>query len=68
MIELFRNGDPNLEVSRFEFRDPDISFLLFINGETTLIGQTYNFVTGKREEFDVKDIDKIKFLSYLESR
>lgn len=67
MIELFRTGDPNLEVSRFEFRDPDRSFLLFIN-ETTLIGQTHNFVTGKREEFDVKDIDKIKFLSYLESR
>lgn len=67
MIALFKNGNPNLEVSRFEFRDPDRSFLLFIKEDTILIGQTFNFVSGKREEFEMKDIDKMKFLSYLES-
>lgn len=67
MIELFKTGNPFLDVSRFEFRDPDKSFLILINGETTVIGQTYNLVSGKREEFVVKDIDKKKFFIYLES-
>lgn len=67
MIKLFKSGNQNGEVSRFEFRDPDKSFLIFINGDTTFIGRTYNFVSGKSEEFDVKGIDKEKFLCYLEN-
>ena len=67
MIELFKTGNPYLNISRFEFRDPDRSFLILDKGETTFIGKTYNLVFGKCEEFQVKDIDKIKFLHYLES-
>jgi hypothetical protein len=66
MIELFKTGNPYLNVSRFEFRDPDKSFLILIKGETIFIGKTYNFVSGKCEEFAVTDVDKLKFLSYLE--
>ncbi len=67
MIELFKTGNPYLNISRFEFRDPDRSFLILIKGETTFIGKTYNLVSGKYEELQVKDVDKIKFLYYLES-
>lgn len=66
MIELLKTGNPILNVSRYEFRDPDRSFLLFIYSDTIVIGQTHNLVSGKREEFIIKDIDKIKLLSYLE--
>lgn len=66
IIELLKNGNPNLDVSRFEFRDPDRSFIIFINGETTVIGQTYNLISGQREEFAINQINKIEFLNYLE--
>lgn len=66
MIELLKTGSPLLDVSRFEFRDTDKSFLLFIKGETTIIGQTYNLLAGKREEFVVKEINKNELLAYLE--
>lgn len=67
IIKLLKTGSPLLEVSRFEFRDIDKSFLLFINGETTIIGLTYNLLAGKREEFVVKEINKRELLAYLES-
>lgn len=67
IIKLLKSGSPLLEVSRFEFRDLDKSFLLFINGETTIIGQTYNLLAGKREEFVVRGINKKELLANLES-
>jgi len=65
MIHVFETGDPFLNVSGCEFRDPDRSYLILIKSQTTIIGRTYNLVSGKREDFEVKDIDKKKFLSYL---
>ena len=65
IIELLKNGNPHLDVSRFEFKDSDKSVLLFINGDTTIIGQTYNLLSGKREEFIVKEINKKELLSDL---
>ena len=62
-----KKGTRFLEVSRFEFRDPDRSFLILIKSETKIIGKTYNIVSGKCEEFKVMDFDKSKFLNYLES-
>ena len=66
IIELIKTGSLLDDVSRFEFRDPDKSFLLFINHESTVIGQTYNLVSGIREEFIFKDINKNVLLTYLE--
>lgn len=66
IIKLLKTGSPLLEVSRFEFRDLDKSFLLFINSQTTIIGQTYNLLAGKREEFVVKQINKKELLAYFE--
>ena len=66
IIELIKTGSLLDDVSRFEFRDADKSFLLFINHETTIIGQTYNLISGKREEFIVKDINKRELLAYIE--
>ena len=65
IIELLKNGNPHLDVSRFEFKDSEKSFLLFINGDTTIIGQTYNLLSGKREEFIVKEINKKELLDDL---
>lgn len=67
MTNLFRNGNPLLNVARFEFKDVDKSFLIFLKSETTVIGNTYNIIAGKREDFEFKDIDKKAFLNYLES-
>ena len=68
MIELFKYGSILFDdVSRFEFRDPDKSSLIFIKSNTAVIGQTYNMISGKREEFVVTEIDKKKFGDYLES-
>ncbi len=66
MIELLNTGSPLLEVSRFEFRDEDKSYLLFIKGQTTIIGQTYNILAGKREAFVIKEINKKELIAYLE--
>lgn len=65
MIELFKTGNPYANVSRFEFRDLDKSFFTLIKGETILIGKTFNLVSGKCEEFEVMDFDKMKLLNYL---
>ena len=67
IIELIKTGNPSLEVSRFEFRDPDKSFLLFIDGETILIGQTHNLISRRREEFVIKYINKTELLGFLEN-
>lgn len=66
IIDLLKTGNRFLYVSRFEFRDSDKSFFIFIKSETTIIGQTYNLISRIREDFVVRDIDKKKFLSYLE--
>ena len=66
IIELLKTGSQFLDVSRFEFRDSDKSFFIFIKSETTIIGQTYNILSRIKEDFEVKNLDKNKFLSYLE--
>lgn len=67
LIELLRKGNPQLNVSRFEFMDPDRSYLLFISSETKLMGQTFNTISRKKEEFFIDYIDKVKLLEYLEN-
>ncbi len=66
MTSLFTKGNPLLNVTRFEFKDVDKSFLIFLNSETTVIGNTHNLIEGKREDFEFKGIDKRAFLNYLE--
>ena len=66
MIHLFKNGNPLLNVTRFEFKDVDKSVLIFLKGETTVIDNSHNVISGKREDFEFKDIDKTALLTYLE--
>lgn len=69
LIDHIRNSGTAIDnIMRFDLKDQLNSYLIIFDASRQLIVRTNNIVTGKTEEFHIKNIDRNLLVSAIESQ